>query len=218
MSDNREAFFARIRAARGGDAGAESPTPPKIEDAIVRTVSRDVDRAELFIERSRATGMEVHDLRTVPLRDAVSALFERLGIGSITLAVGDDSESSGLIEAVAASGCSVVDHRASDRLEAHYDVDAGVTDSLAAIAETGTVVVSSTSGRSRGSFIVPPIHIVLIRARDIAADHLDFWRDHAPATMPASTVFVSGPSKTADIEGILITGVHGPGAVHVLVV
>ena len=52
---------------------------------------------------------------------------------------------------------------------------------------------------------------------------VDFWRpgpenDEAGAGLPTSLTLVTGPSKTADIEGILITGVHGPRAVHVIVI
>jgi L-lactate dehydrogenase complex protein LldG len=49
-------------------------------------------------------------------------------------------------------------------------------------------------------------------------DLLDLFAASTPGGLPANLTLISGPSKTADIEGILITGVHGPGAVHVILV
>ncbi len=120
-------------------------------------------------------------------------------------------------------------------LDAQYDADAGITDCDAALAESGTIVLRTDASRSRGTFVVPPVHIAILKASQILPDMLDLWSrftfpdhplpgaDHPHASprraaMPTSIVLVSGPSKTADIEGILITGVHGPREVHVMLV
>ena len=92
-----------------------------------------------------------------------------------------------------------------------YEVDAGITDAVCAFAESGTIVVTSGPQRNRGTWLIPPIHICVLRASQILPDLLD-WK---PAALPTSLTFITGPSKTADIEGILITGVHGPRAVHI---
>lgn len=219
MSLSREEFLRRIRSRLQAGGRVE---PPSIDGDVVRTVSAAADVVALFIERAREAGMDVEDLRSLAdpaaMRTAVADLLHRLRIAAVTLALGDDGGSAMLRAAVREAGCTVVDHRASPRLDAHYDVDAGVTDTAGAIAETGTLVVSSADGRSRGAFIVPPVHIALVRSDQIVADHLDYWRGREAEPMPAATVFVTGPSKTADIEGILITGVHGPRAVHIIVI
>ena len=80
-------------------------------------------------------------------------------------------------------------------------------------------MIASDAAHSRGTFIAPPVHVALVRVTDIVPDMIDYWSMHPrPGESGAATVFVTGPSKTADIEGILITGVHGPRAVHVIVV
>ena len=115
--------------------------------------------------------------------------------------------------------CELVDSRAEPGIGAHYDVDVGITDVQAAIAETGTLVIASDPAHSRGTFIAPPVHVAIVRTTDLLPDLIDYWNAHPrPGASGACTVLVTGPSKTADIEGILVTGVHGPGAVHVLLV
>jgi L-lactate utilization protein LutC len=113
-----------------------------------------------------------------------------------------------------AAGFEIIDPGASTGMDASFDADAGITDVVAAVAETGSIVVASGPGRSRAAFIAPAVHIAVVREDQIVPDLLDLWP--GPTAPPTSLTIVSGPSKTADIEGILITGVHGPGQLHVV--
>ena len=95
-----------------------------------------------------------------------------------------------------------------------------ITDVHGAIAESGTIVCASDAGHSRGLSLVPPVHIALVRQSDILPDLIDFlrkWKGTPGSGMPSSLTLITGPSKTADIEGELIVGVHGPGQVHIVV-
>ena len=65
--------------------------------------------------------------------------------------------------------------------------------------------------------MIPPVHIAVVAQAQIVPDLCDFF-DGLGGSLPANINVITGPSKTADIEGILITGVHGPGDVHVVVV
>ncbi len=87
--------------------------------------------------------------------------------------------------------------------------DVGISAALAALAETGTVVLGSGPGRSRLATLLPPVHIAIVPASIITVDMFT-WVSQRPQPMPAALTFVTGPSKTADIEQTLITGVHGP--------
>ena len=92
------------------------------------------------------------------------------------------------------------------------------------LAETGSLVLSSETEGSQLASLSPPIHVALYR-RQQALGSLDEILERLPVSASAgltpagrSTVFITGPSRTADIEQILIRGVHGPREVHAILV
>lgn len=93
--------------------------------------------------------------------------------------------------------------------------DVGLSGVEAALAETGTVVVSSGPQKSRMATLLPPLHLALVPRSCLLPD-LFTWTAGRNGAMPANRVFISGPSKTADIEFTLTLGVHGPGRVVVV--
>ena len=98
-----------------------------------------------------------------------------------------------------------------------FDCEVCITYVDCAIAESGSLVVS-TNGRLRNAWITPPIHIAIVRAAHILPDLVDLLESRPDAIDAASTTIITGPSKTADIEGVLVTGVHGPAAVEIVLV
>jgi L-lactate dehydrogenase complex protein LldG len=99
-----------------------------------------------------------------------------------------------------------------------FRFDVGITTAQAAIAETGTLVLDSTKERHRLVSLVPPVHIAIVRASTICetvADALTLLRKEHEIS-PAVT-FITGPSRTADIELTLTVGVHGPQELYVII-
>jgi len=88
------------------------------------------------------------------------------------------------------------------------DYQFGLTAAFGAIAETGTIILSDNTTSSRLGALAPWVHIAALRRDQIFPDI-----PSAIAALPAdpNIIWVTGPSKTADVEGILIEGVHGPG-------
>ena len=100
-----------------------------------------------------------------------------------------------------------------------YDVkemercDTGVTGCDALIAQTGSVLVTSRSAGGRALSILPPHHVVIARREQLVADlpaafalvHQKYAPDY-----PSMISFITGPSRTGDIERILVLGAHGP--------
>src|SRR5438067_610776 len=96
-----------------------------------------------------------------------------------------------------------------------FACDAGVTTAQWGIAETGTLVLESARERSRLLSLVPPIHVALLSTRCICESLGDALARVRQGASHAIT-FITGPSRTSDIELTLVVGVHGPQTVHVL--
>ncbi|HEY7539988.1 MAG TPA: lactate utilization protein [Methylomirabilota bacterium] len=103
--------------------------------------------------------------------------------------------------------------------------DLGLTGVDLAIAETGTLVLVSGAGRPRSTSLLPPCHIAvfdrtaLVESLRQVGVFLEAWHgDGRPPSGGASINFITGPSRTADIELTLTRGVHGPKEVHAIFV
>lgn len=94
--------------------------------------------------------------------------------------------------------------------------DAGITGCDALIAQTGSVLVTARSAGGRALSVLPPCHVVLARERDLlpdlpaAFDLLQSRYGSSPEGYPSFISFITGPSRTGDIERILVLGAHGP--------
>ncbi|GBC61146.1 lactate utilization protein [Desulfonema ishimotonii] len=104
------------------------------------------------------------------------------------------------------------------REELFFKVDAAVTTAKAGIADTGALVLWPDEKEPRLSSLVPPVHIAVLSAADIYSTFTEAveqgkWADG----MPTNALLISGPSKTADIELVLVFGVHGPSDLIVMI-
>ncbi|HXH51444.1 MAG TPA: lactate utilization protein [Terriglobia bacterium] len=105
-----------------------------------------------------------------------------------------------------------------------FTAGAGITGVDFALAETGSLVLTSITEGSQLASLAPPVHIALYRRGQIRAtldevlQGLPVSRDPGKPSPSRSVVFVTGTSRTADIEQILIRGVHGPRSVHAILV
>lgn len=102
-----------------------------------------------------------------------------------------------------------------------FNYDVGITTAQAAIAETGTLVLEAESERHRLVSLLPPVHIAIVYARDIVltiGDALSQLHRDDPKEMSRAITFITGPSRTADIELTLTIGVHGPKELYVIVI
>ena len=101
-----------------------------------------------------------------------------------------------------------------------FDCDMGITGAQWAIAETGTLVLESERERHRLASLVPPVHIAIVEAgriRRTMAEILELIKK-TDGGLSRTVTFITGPSRTSDIELTLAIGVHGPGELHVIVI
>lgn len=99
-----------------------------------------------------------------------------------------------------------------------FEIDVGITTAQAAIAETGTLVLDSARERHRLVSLVPPVHVAIVDAETIfetLGEALAFI--HQNGHISPAVTFITGPSRTADIELTLTIGVHGPQELYVIV-
>lgn len=99
-----------------------------------------------------------------------------------------------------------------------FNFEVGITRAQAAIAETGTLVLDSSCERNRLISVVPPVHIAIVAASRIYATLAEVLAmlQSGKEVSPAIT-FITGPSRTADIELTLTIGVHGPKELYVII-
>jgi L-lactate dehydrogenase complex protein LldG len=127
------------------------------------------------------------------------------------------------VEPVAASlGCDTyrLDAASFDK-DALESCDAGITACEAAVAQTGSILVSSGTCGGRALSVLPHVHVVVAMADQVVAtlgDALEAVRERHGGASPSMLSFITGPSRTGDIERILVLGAHGPKELFVLLV
>lgn len=123
---------------------------------------------------------------------------------------------AGLNEALDAAGIRYAEPRDGS-------VRVGLTGVSAAIAATGSLVLSSGEGQPRAPSLVPPVHIAVLRSEQIVSN-LESWLETQRAAGvdqfrgASNTVIITGSSRTADIAQELIQGAHGPIELHVILI
>lgn len=215
MSSARDEILGalRRRAERGPDNAAAA------RDHVERTISQPRcgprpampdDLVALFIERAQAMISTVDlcpDPAQVPVRCAHWLRGQGLPLDPVVAPslANLDWRGAGLEVRIGAAG-------GGDRV--------GVTGCFRAIAETGTLMLCSGPDSPAVNSLLPETHVAVVPRAHIVADMEAAW--HAARTelavWPRAVNFISGPSRTADIEQTLVLGAHGPCRVHLLIV
>jgi L-lactate dehydrogenase complex protein LldG len=213
----REAFLERVRRAvhEGNRHGAAAPLP---ERGAVGYQGAGADPLATFIDNCRTMGMQP---ALVQSRDEliaqIGAILDAKGARKILLGRGDLVDQMAIGTWLSTTGREAILPNAAK--ETLFAAEASITEVTALIAETGSLVVAAGSAMSRCESLLPPLHIAVARPSQIVPDVFDALEIYSATKQPPSNlVFITGPSKTGDIELKLVTGVHGPGAVHVFII
>jgi L-lactate dehydrogenase complex protein LldG len=183
------------------------------------------DLVERFAEILTAVGGRVHG--PLPADEALDLLVrlckERSGGAAVALSTGDPVvQRLGVQERLEAAGLEVLTPEDVFWGERLAEAGVGVTGAVAAAAASGTVGIACGPLAPRATSLVPPAHICLVFRATMVEDLAEALRRCAPGAtdtdLPSGLVWVSGPSRSADLELVLTVGVHGPGSVDVIVV
>jgi L-lactate dehydrogenase complex protein LldG len=225
-NDPRAAVDAGVTALiealrrRLGNGPIKTSLPGNL-DEHVRQLSPEENLPAKFSEAATGVGLHVHPASASAWMDVICDVLRDAAARSVVVNMSPNSPLGAqvqpeLLKRLAADGVEAVTELDDATL---FAVDAGVTTVAAAIAETGSLVCTSGPGLARGTSLIPPIHVAVVHAAQLVPDLCDYLGGlGSAANLPANINLITGPSKTSDIEGILVTGVHGPGHVHVVLV
>jgi L-lactate dehydrogenase complex protein LldG len=220
----QDEFLKRIGRALGRSAPLQAPPqPPPIDESLVRLAGAGDDLVALFESRAVEVGMAVHRAPAARLDTLLVELLRRFQARTTTLSVPRLAQAPAIERSLIDAGIELLAWRGDRTMANQYRADVGITDVHAALAETGSLICNSDADHARGHSLATPIHVAIVRRSDLLPDLLDYMsrmtaqaEAQGPASLPSAQAIITGPSKTADIEGILITGVHGPEQVHIL--
>ena len=224
----RDQILARLRAGQTNQQAASS----RAELPPLPALAPDLRKAR-FMELMQGSHGDVVECTE---QNWPSTLQQLLGERGVRHLVMGDSEENRALQAQLDAGMPDLETRLyQDAMLAPADVsspvrgqlfgatDAGFTRAVAALAETGSLVVCTGPEEPRTVSLVPPLSIVLVHERDLLSGVTELFRVRpwAPerfgaSGMPTNLLLISGPSKTADIQQTLAYGAHGPKELVVL--
>lgn len=228
MNGDREAILGRVEEALRIPAPRHHETMPAPAATNVTTPFREwlppvgdspATRIETFARLSEMLRTEFKQCGSIAsAANHIATLASESGWKTLALHRGS------LNDAVAAELPSSL---ALLRIEPGYDrdaleaCDAGLTECESLVAQTGSVCVTALSSGGRTLSVLPPHHIVIARQEqlisDLTAAYERLAKKYGP-DYPSFIGFITGPSRTGDIERILVLGAHGPKKLTVLLV
>jgi L-lactate dehydrogenase complex protein LldG len=210
MASDNEARLAILAKVRQAQVRARLPEPgPGLPARLAYPPMEPPALRERFRRELELLGVEVHVEAT---EEAVRARVKDLIRGRKVLSW--DPEALPCGTAACLEGEEVL-FGASPRAE-QAGAEIGLTGCEAALAETGSLAMTAGPGRPRTPSLLPYVHVAVVRSSDLVLGMGEFFeRYRAHAELPY-LVFITGPSRTADIELSLTLGVHGPGKVVVV--
>ncbi|PID41126.1 MAG: lactate utilization protein [Proteobacteria bacterium] len=200
---------------------------PKTADEVIQSSA-----CQRFIDQARTAAAIVHEIESYEQAVAYTVdLCEKHELSRVSISEADPYE--GAEKTVAApsltseeytllvSRCQEKGIVTIDSGMRHYlaGVDIGLSYADIGIAETGTIVISCPDEELRLATMLAERHVCLVPRRRIVADAYEAepLLQRFMLNTPNYTAFITGPSRTADIERVLAIGVHGPLELHVLV-
>ena len=208
MSTNQHRLIERIRDRLGGTQAPELPP-------VLRTPARS-QGADTFCAALESVSGQVH--RVTCSDDGLLVLRGLIADREWTSIACSDSEFlQGWCERLG-SICRPDSAANPIPREKLLKMDAGLCTAQIGIADTGSLALCSEAERHRLVSLVPPSSIIVLFERDLVPDFAAALQRFEENGLPTTLSFITGPSRTADIELTLTVGVHGPASVDVILI
>ena len=215
---HQDAFLARLRSHRAvpsTEPRVESPAPPKLtERELADRLAMELEAVGGVVRRAGSLGEArrqlIETLRSAAVRRLVKTrapVLEEIDLDRAFFEAGIES-----------TVCDARVDAREDIRESAFSSAVGLTGVNYGVAETGTLVLLARPAEGRAISLVPPVHIGVLRARDIVFELGELFERVAARdeSLPSALTFVTGPSSTADIELVHTVGVHGPRELHLV--
>jgi L-lactate dehydrogenase complex protein LldG len=171
-----------------------------------------------FEERAKAVSAEVFRCTTAAdAREALVRLVEAADVKKAVVVESPLQRAAGVTEALRTLGVEVFTD--PEEIAAHADTaDIGISGVEFGVAETGSVFQDGTAIATRLVTILPPLHVVFLPSAHIVPGITEAFEIIAKNFECGYVGFITGPSRTADIERVLTIGVHGPSRFAIIAV
>ena len=211
----RENILARIRARQGKPAAASAEESEAVQSYIRSRPQHARPRSDWELRarfRERALGLASTVDEVATLADVPAAVARYLNSKSLPLAAACWADFAALDWRSA--GIEVAARAALD------SDPVGITGAFCAIAETGTLMTVSGPGTPATASLLPETHVAIVSASRVVRGMEEAWQlmREELKSPPRAVSFISGPSRTADIEQTVTLGAHGPYRVHILLI
>jgi L-lactate dehydrogenase complex protein LldG len=220
MSGSREAFLGRVReaVAEGNRAGGAPPLPAR---GSVGYQGAGADPVARLRDEWVAAGGQLHVVEDeAGALSWIRVLLEESKARRVLLGSGHYLDRLDLPSRLAP--LFMIQHvaalSAQEDREAFFAADVGISGVDSVVAETGTLVLETRPDQPRSLSLLVPVHIAVAWREQITPDLFDLFAAAGRRGLPACLSLITGPSKTGDIELKLVTGVHGPGVVHLVLI
>lgn len=221
MAERKE-FIKSIRERLGEYHPTRAPEiawTPERERPQVREPGRG-ELPELFLAELQELGGHGKRLRDLAeAREYVLELVSSRSVGGVIRWTGEPLDSLGVDEPLRQSGVEVTLWRESEELREKVAVaEVGISTAAGAIAQTGSLILTSDPRYGRTVTLLPPTYVAIVPAERIMYSLPEALEWMGREELPRNFCFHTGPSRSGDIEQSLAIGVHGPGDVHVLII
>jgi L-lactate dehydrogenase complex protein LldG len=151
----------------------------------------------------------------VGVDDARAAIVERVPRGAL-VACDDDLPIPDVAGALRARGVELLAPDDPSWFGRLPEAAVGITGSRLAVAEPAAIALAAAPGSPRGTSLLPPVHVCVVRVADVVATLEEAMARVAAQELPSALTWIGGPSRTGDLEMVTTLGVHGPRAVEVV--